>query len=325
MALKQIVHFNYLNTMIIGLCGFQGAGKDTVGDMLVKTHGFVKLSFGAALKDAIASLFDWDRSMLEGSTPESRAWRETVDEFWSVKLGIEGFTPRKALQMIGTDVLRKHFCSNIWVNIVENKINRLIQSNPNAKIVIADCRFANEFTMLKTFSNSQIVYVQRNEPEWFKEFRLGNRTCVDLSSFHPSEREWIEFSFDKIINNNGCVEQLELNVLMLCENKHMDFSSFISCTACPAASQLKYILETTMDWNSYYKVRIFVTKFSQVMARLTESKIPDEKIGYYKNLVYKDWISDTKLNQFDTKHRTYICAILNALKNKKINGRVKFS
>jgi hypothetical protein len=56
------------------------------------------------------------------------------------------------------------------------------------------------------------------------------------------------------------------------------------------------------------------------MSRLTESKIPDEKIGYYKNLVYKDWISDTRLSQFDFKYRSYICAILNALKNKRIKG-----
>lgn len=311
--------------MIIGLCGFQGAGKDTVGDILVKTHGFVKLSFASALKDACSALFGWDRTMLEGSTPESRTWRETPDEFWGGKLGVAGFTPRRALQLIGTDVLRKHFHSNIWVDIVENKINKLIQSNPNVRIVIADCRFGNELAMIKTFSNSQIIYVQRNEPEWFEKFRSGNTECVDLSSFHPSEIEWMRFPFDRIINNNGCVDYLDLAVLRLCENKHMDFSSFVSCTSCPAASQLKYILETGMDWDSYYKVRIFVTKFSQVMARLTDSKIPDEKIGYYKNLVYKDWVSDIKLSQFDPKYRTYICAILNALKNKRIKGRVNFS
>jgi hypothetical protein len=309
--------------MIIGLCGFQGAGKDTVGDILIKNHGFIKISFGSALKDVCASMFGWDRSMLEGSTPESREWRETVDEFWSEKLNFFEFTPRKALQMIGTDVLRKNFSANIWVDIVENKITKLIQSNHNIKIVVTDCRFTNELDMVKKFSNSQIIYVQRNEPEWFEEFRSGRP--LDLSSFHPSEIEWMKYPFDKIINNDGHKNYLDLAVLRLCENKHMDFSSFVSCTSCPAAAQLKYILETNMDWESYYKVRIFITKFSQVMARLTDSKIPDEKIGYYKNLVYKDWVSDIKLDQFDPKHRTYICAILNALKNKRIKGRVNFS
>jgi hypothetical protein len=310
--------------MIIGLCGFQGAGKDTVGDILVKNHGFIKISFGSALKDAVASLFGWDRVMLEGSTPESRTWRETVDEFWSGKLDISGFTPRKALQMIGTDVLRKHFSPNMWVDIVENKINKLIQSNPSTNIVVTDCRFTNELSMVKKFTNSQILYVQRNEPEWFEQFRFGDRS-IDLSTFHPSEIEWMSFHFDKIINNDGHIDKLELDILKLCENKHMDFSSFVSCTSCPAASQLKYILETNMDWDSYYKVRIFVTKFSQVMGRLTGSKIPDEKIGYYKNLVYKDWVSNNRLSQFNPKYHTYICAILNALKNKKIKGRVNFS
>jgi len=314
--------------MIIGLCGFQGSGKDTVGDILVKNHGFVKLSFGSVLKDTVASLFGWERDMLEGSTPESRVWRETVDDFWSFKLDLEGFTPRQALQMIGTDVLRKHFNSNIWVDIVENKISKLIQTNPSINIVITDCRFTNELSMIKNFPNSQIVYVKRKEPEWFEQFRSGDRSCIELKTIHPSEIEWMGFSFDKIINNNGHIEKLELDILILCENKHMDFSSFVSCTSCPAAAQLKYILETNMDWDSYYQVRIFVTKFSQVIARLTESKIPDEKIGYYKNLVYKDWVSDNRLNklsQFNIKYHTYICAILNALKNKRIKGRVNFS
>jgi hypothetical protein len=309
--------------MIIGLCGFQGAGKDTVGDILVKFHGFVKISFGSALKDAVASLFGWDRVMLEGSTPESRTWRETVDDFWSGKLSIPGFTPRKALQMIGTDVLRKHFSPNMWVDIVENKINKLIQSNPNTNIVVTDCRFTNELSMVKKFPNSQIIYVQRKEPEWFEEFRSGDES-IDLSSIHPSEIEWMKFPSDKIINNDGHIDKLELVILKLCENKHMDFSSFISCTGCPAAAQLKYILERDMDWESYYKVRIFVTKFSQVMARLTGSKISDEKIGYYKNLVYKDWVSDNKLSQFVPQHRTYICAILNAHTNKGKKGRINY-
>ena len=43
--------------MIIGLSGIQGAGKDTVGDILISEYGFVKLSFGSALKDVISALF----------------------------------------------------------------------------------------------------------------------------------------------------------------------------------------------------------------------------------------------------------------------------
>jgi len=35
--------------MIIGLCGNQGAGKDTVGDILISDYGFIKLTFASTL------------------------------------------------------------------------------------------------------------------------------------------------------------------------------------------------------------------------------------------------------------------------------------
>ena len=97
--------------MIIGVCGFIGSGKNTVAEYLVEKHKFVPVSFAHVLKDACASLFGWDREMLEGKTEESRVQREQVDEFWAERLQIPCFTPRYALQYIGTDILRDHlFC-----------------------------------------------------------------------------------------------------------------------------------------------------------------------------------------------------------------------
>lgn len=43
--------------MIIGLCGAQGVGKDTIGDILVSEYGFTKITFAAALKDVVSILF----------------------------------------------------------------------------------------------------------------------------------------------------------------------------------------------------------------------------------------------------------------------------
>ena len=44
--------------MIIGLHGLGRSGKDTVGDYLVKYHGFIKRSFADPLYDEVASAFD---------------------------------------------------------------------------------------------------------------------------------------------------------------------------------------------------------------------------------------------------------------------------
>ena len=79
--------FNKGSFMIIGICGLIGSGKGTVADFLVEHQGFTKISFADKLKDGVASVFDWDREMLEGKTPESRAWREKVDPYWSTETG----------------------------------------------------------------------------------------------------------------------------------------------------------------------------------------------------------------------------------------------
>ncbi len=183
--------------MIIGLCGAQGVGKDTVGDVLVSEYGFTKLTFATALKDVISILFSWPRDLLEGITDESRVWRETVNEHWSEKTGIKNFTPRKALQFIGTDLLRKQFYNDIWVNIVENKINELRLYDPNINIVITDCRFINEFNMIKSFSNSHILNIKRSN-------------IIETNTLHSSEIDWTNYEFDRILYNDGTIDDLKI-------------------------------------------------------------------------------------------------------------------
>ena len=94
---------------IIGICGpLIGHGKDSAAGFLI-AEGYQRISFAGVLKDACANIFGWDRVLLEGNTPESRAFREMPDEWWSKRLDIPNFTPRYALQYVGTDVLRTHF------------------------------------------------------------------------------------------------------------------------------------------------------------------------------------------------------------------------
>ena len=85
-----------MSKQLIGICGLIGSGKDTVGQILVDEYGFTKISFAGTLKDMTAVLFDWDRDMLEGTTPETRAAREILDPFWSDKLRRD-WSPRIAL------------------------------------------------------------------------------------------------------------------------------------------------------------------------------------------------------------------------------------
>jgi hypothetical protein len=193
--------------MIIGLCGNQGSGKDTVADILVSEYGFIKLTFASTLKDIVAILFSWQRDLLEGLTEESRLWRETSDDFWSEKLSIPKFTPRKALQMIGTDLFRIHFNNDIWTNIVENKISITLKNNPNTNIVISDCRFTNEFNLIKQFTDSHIIMILREK----------NNSTNKIA--HLSETEWVNYNFDAILQNDNSIDELKTNLKSLLGSK----------------------------------------------------------------------------------------------------------
>jgi hypothetical protein len=84
--------------MIVGICGFQSSGKDTIAELLINEYGFKKLSFAGALKDVLSVIFGWSREKLEGLTKEDREWREQIDIWWSKTLDMPQLTPRYALQ-----------------------------------------------------------------------------------------------------------------------------------------------------------------------------------------------------------------------------------
>lgn len=201
--------------IIIGLCGFQGSGKDTVADILVEKHNFIKLSFASATKDVVSNLFGWDRNMVEGNTPEARKKREEIDGWWANKLDIKDFSPRKALQLIGTDLFRNNFYDNIWVYIVEKKIIDILEKNEK-NIVITDCRFPNEIEMIKKL-NGKLVYIKRFVPDWFENYKNGEDLEI-VKTIHQSETSWIRCIFDYEINNISSIDDLNTNIQNLIHN-----------------------------------------------------------------------------------------------------------
>ena len=202
--------------MIIGICGFIGSGKDTVANMFVE-RGCVQDSFAAPLKDVCASVFGWRREMLEGDTVESRDFRETPDVFWTRKLGVPNFTPRLALQLLGTEVLRNHFNENIWLNSLEYRIRKQLTDAPCT--VISDARFRNELDLIKEMGGV-IIWVQRGElPEWFETAKTAHENVVSRKimqtkyrDIHESEWNWAGYPVDYIIYNNGTLEDLAKQV-----------------------------------------------------------------------------------------------------------------
>jgi len=190
--------------MIIGICGFQGSGKDTIADYLQNIYGFKRDSFAATLKDAVAAVFGWDRELLEGRTRESRAWRETVDPWWSNRLNMPNLTPRLVLQRWGTEVARRAWHDDTWIASLENKLNRA-----HNDIVITDVRFPNEIAAVRNAGGIVIRVVRGPEPDWY-DIALGANTGIlpdqellKQLGIHPSETAWIGTRFDAVVNNNA--------------------------------------------------------------------------------------------------------------------------
>jgi len=191
--------------MIIGLVGFIGSGKGTVGDLLVE-QGFIKDSFAKPLKDAVAVMFGWPRELLEGDTEVSRSWREKSDSYWSEKFGYE-FTPRLALQLMGTEAGRNVFHEDLWVISLLNRAK-------NKDVVVTDVRFQNEIKYIQD-NDGVVVRIRRgSEPEWYSLAEDANQGFSSAimgmadKCIRKSEWDWIGSEFNYVIDNKGTLQDL---------------------------------------------------------------------------------------------------------------------
>ena len=183
--------------MLIGICGLIGSGKDTVAERLVNEHGYKRDSFAKSLKDAVASMFNWDRDLLEGRGQSSRHWREQPDKFWSERFGRE-VSPRLILQEFGTEVMRGQMYDGIWV---DSCLGRYKGENT----VISDTRFPNEIKRIKDCGGVILLVKRFKDPDWFTSYVEGN---IEPNGIHSSEYMWAKSEFDYVIENNGSLEEL---------------------------------------------------------------------------------------------------------------------
>lgn len=171
--------------MIIGLSGYAQSGKDTVAELLCLNYGYTRMSFADPIRDAVYALnpivFNLNNRVAD-----------LVDEYgWDVaKANPE---VRRLLQVFGTEVGRKQFGENFWVQQAFDKLE-------STKIVFADVRFPNEANEILQYGG-QVWRVNRH-----------NHAPVNT---HKSEHAMDNFMFKHVLYNDGTIDDLSDEVFML--------------------------------------------------------------------------------------------------------------
>jgi len=171
--------------MIIGLSGYARSGKDTVAELLCLNYEFSRISFADPMRDAIIVLNPKINSVTRVS--------DYVEEYgWD--LAKHNPEVRRLLQVFGTDVGRKMFGENIWIDMAFRQIK------PNSRVVIADVRFPNEAEAIKE-RGGKVIRINRH-----------NHGAVNT---HKSEIAMDNYMFDHVLYNDGTIDDLAENLFML--------------------------------------------------------------------------------------------------------------
>lgn len=175
-------------SLLIGLCGRAGAGKDTVRQFLANDHGFTGLAVADPLRDMVMALLDHVYA-------NHYATRRDLKE---VDVPVIGASYRKLAQTLGTEWGRQTIRPSLWIDIAMHKV-RLMWARGERRIVISDVRFPDEAEAIRSMGGVVWV-VTRQDAAPVRE--------------HVSEymARTAESWADAVIRNNGTLEQLRERV-----------------------------------------------------------------------------------------------------------------
>lgn len=151
-----------LSLIAVALCGYAGAGKDTVADLLVAHSNFRKLAFADAVRAEICTAFGIDSSFLTRQETKSHpitalALSRCMDPAFVARMVqvhprlerqalldmAAPRSPRQIMQWWGTEY-RRADDALYWVKRMDQRLCNLFIREGVRRVVLTDCRFANE-------------------------------------------------------------------------------------------------------------------------------------------------------------------------------------
>lgn len=238
---------------LIGIGGKLGSGKDTAADFLVQEYGFIKLGMSDPLHAALMTQNPWIRveDVDHLKSPESHEFYALIESGVKLSLGPAkpedrvhgvlfcryaditntlGYTRaknikeyREALQLLGTDVARKQWNEDHWVNVAAQRIYKIRggqNETPPAPVIITGMRFENEAEMIR---NMRGVLVYVNRPSALEKLPSLNRLVAQHSGIpadlkidmHSSEVSLTEEDFDITLDNDSSLDDLRIKTLLM--------------------------------------------------------------------------------------------------------------
>lgn len=135
-------------SVIVGISGKRGAGKDLLGSYLTY-HGFKLFPFAGELKDRVRRDFNLSKEQTDGQLKEkeTKYLRQLPINPESVQLTPDevAWTPRQI--MIAYGQFFRQFDELYWVKKVFERVATL---PPNQRVAVTDVRFRNEADYIKS-------------------------------------------------------------------------------------------------------------------------------------------------------------------------------
>ena len=181
---------------IIGFAGKKRSGKDTAFDAL-KGMDAKRYAFADMLKEACKMLFGLTEEQAYGDKRETLTeilWEnipENIKDKYSIGKDKIHMNAREILQIFGTEVCRRMFDDEIWINATF----RQIKKDKPELAVITDVRFPNEANAILEKNGGIFKVIRPSQTSGD-----GHESETALDNYH----EW-----DAILVNDGSIECFE--------------------------------------------------------------------------------------------------------------------
>jgi hypothetical protein len=201
---------------IIGLSGYARSGKDTVAAILAR-HGYQRAAFADKIREALYLLNPsiqapgFARSASVRSIVDAIGWETAKDDCPDI---------RALLQRLGSDMAHPIFGADCWVRIGLAAIDGLT--------VFTDCRFPLEANQIQ----------ERGGVMW----RINRPGCAPVNA-HVSETALDSFAFDRVIDNDGDLDDLRRTV-----------EAAVTPMWHPDPVRIKSELENALDLHARYSI-----------------------------------------------------------------------